>query len=177
MPICKAKHIWTSDEYVTAMHRHYSFKFRREFKILLKVACALLLAFVVFVTFIAIVFPYDKPAPYWAFALTAVICVYGLVYHRVNVWYWKRRFRKRPQPTEIEWTFTDDAVQMKTCLGEATVKWEAYEKVLEVRDCFLFYSTRSLFSWIPFSSLESIECIGAIREMIAKSKCPFIQQK
>lgn len=175
MSICTAKYILTTDVYVASMQRHYSLRLRREFKILLKVACALLLALVVFLTFVGIVLPYDRPAPYWAFALIAMISVYGLVHDRVNVWHWKRRFRKNPHGTnnEVEWTFANDAVRMKTPLGEATVKWEAFVKIIDLPDGFLFYHTKVLFSWIPFTSFESDQCVGTVRGMIAKSECPF----
>jgi hypothetical protein len=179
MQACSAKYIWTADEYVTAMQRHYSLKVRREFKILLKVTCAILLAFTLFVAFVTIAFPYDKQAPYWSLILVIVICIYGLIYDRINVWYWKRKFLKKPErvENEIEWTFADDTVQMKAPLGEATVKWESYLKIVEVLDGFLFYHTKNLFSWIPFNSIESEQCIGTIREMIIKSKCPYTQQR
>lgn len=177
MSICTAKYIWTSDDYVVAMGRHYSLALRFAYKMLLKVASALLLALVIFITIVAVVSPDGKRAPYWAFALVATICVYGLVYDRVNVWYWKRKFRKSPPAKGIEWTFEDDFVQMKASLGEATLKWEAFIKVVEFPDGFMFYSTKNFFFWIPFSSLESVLCIETVRAMIINSKCPYTQQK
>lgn len=166
MSICTAKYILTTDVYVASMQRHYSLRLRREFKILLKVACALLLALVVFLTFVGIVLPYDRPAPYWAFALIAMISVYGLVHDRVNVWHWKRRFRKNPHGTnnEVEWTFANDAVRMKTPLGEATVKWEAFVKIIDLPRWFLVlpYEGPFFLDTVHFLRVRSVrrDCSG-----------------
>ncbi len=175
---CIARYVWNTDELVTAMQRHNSVRLRNEFRVLLKVTCALLLAFAVFLAIVSIVSPYDKPAPYWSLILIILICVYGLIYDRINVWFWKRTFRKRPDfETDVEWAFLDDAVKMKSSLGEATVKWKAFVKVVAVKDGFLFYSTEKFFHWVPFHSLNSINCVESIRELVIKNQCPFIKQK
>lgn len=175
---CTARYVWTQDELVTGMQRHYSVKFRNEFRMLLKVTCALLLAFTLIVVLVSIVYPYDKPAPYWSLILTMGICIYGLVYDRINVWFWKRNFRKRPDAeTDVEWVFAEDVLKTKTSIGEGTIQWKAFIKVAETRDGFLFYSMKNFFHWIPFHSFDSMDCIGNVRELIVKSGCQVIQQK
>ena len=175
---CTAKYAWTPDEYVTAMQRHYSIRFRNLFRILLKVTCALLLALALLVACVSIVYPYGQPAPYWSLTLISLICIYGLIYDRVNIWHWRRRFRRRPDlegPTE--WVFTQDGIETKTSLGEGTAKWKAFIKIVEVEDGFLFYSMEKLFSWIPFHSFDSMDCVDTVRNLIIKSGCRFIKHK
>lgn len=176
--ICTAKYVWTPDELIQAMQQHHSVGFRKEFRILLKVTCALLLSFVLLVVIVSLVYPYDQPAPYWSLILTSVICVYGLIYDRVNVWVWRRGFRKRPDAdTLVEWVFKVDAIETKTPLGEASVRWKTFIKIVEVDDGFLFYSMEKFFHWIPFHSFDSEDCIVAVRNLILKNECPFIQRK
>ncbi len=176
--MCKANYPWTQDAYVTAMQRHYQLKLRTEFRILLKVTCALLLAFVLFVTLLSFVFPGPDPAPYWSLLLTAAICIYGLVFDRVNVWNWKRKFLKRHYAdAPVEWVFMDNVVKTKTELGESTSKWQAFIKVVEFNDGFLFYTMHTFFYWIPFHSFDSINCIETVREMIVRNQCTYILQK
>jgi hypothetical protein len=177
MPICKARCLWTADHYVTMINRHNSLRFRREFKILLKLAAGLLLAFTMFVIFVAIASPYDEPAPYLSLILILVICVFALTYDRINEWHLRRNFRKYPDPKEVEWTFTLDGVQTKSSLGEATLKWEAFMKDVEFIDGFLFYYSKNVFSWIPRSAFESAECFETTREIIETSTCLHIRRQ
>ena len=176
MTNCTAKCPWSADHYVTMISRHNSLRFRREFKILLQVAAGFLMAFTVFLIFVAIAFPDDEPAPYWSLILILVICVFALTYDRINEWYWRRNFRKYPNPTEVEWTFTEEGVQTKSSLGEGTLKWEAFIKVVEFIDGFLFYYSNNLFSWIPRSAFETAECFDTTRDLIETSKCALIRQ-
>ena len=178
MSECVAKYKWTGDAYVIAMQRHYGLVLREGFAILIKLTCGLLLTLIVSVVIALTVLPGDKPTPYWAFAGTALVCLYGLVYNRVNVWYWKRTFKKRENnPNEIKWLFSNDSIQMRTEFGEATLKWQGFLKYVEVKDGFLFYSTKNLFFWIPFTSFTSLECVEIVRALIVDNKCPFTQQK
>lgn len=176
--VCKANYVWTQDEFVTAKQRYYQNKFRDVFRILLKLTCAFLLLLVLFVVAISIVFPSPNPAPYWTFILTVAICIYGLIYDRVNVWIWKRKFRKRPNTdTNVEWLFAEDVIKIETVVGEATVKWQAFIKVVEFNDGFLFYTMENFFHWIPFHSLDSVECVEIVRKVIVNNRCPYILQK
>jgi hypothetical protein len=107
--------------------------------------------------------------------LLAAFCVYGLLYDRLNVWYWGRNFGKRPDAdVQVEWQFRSEEIRTKSELGEAIVHWKSFLRVVETTEGFLFYPLKNFFHWLPFSAFDSAECIESVRHMIQSNGVPLI---
>ena len=85
------------------------------------------------------------------------------------------RFGKRPDANvQVEWQFSKEEIKSQTALGEATLHWKSFVRVVETREGFLFYPLKNLFHWLPFSAFESPDCIAKVRGMINKNGVPLI---
>ena len=100
------------------------------------------------------------------------------MFDRVNAWSWGRRFGKRPDAEmEVEWEFSKKEIKTQSALGEATIQWKGFLKVVEASDGFLFYPLEKLFHWMPFSAFESPDCVDRVRTFVTENNVPLIQRR
>ena len=159
------------------MRYHYKLKLRRVL-LLMKVFSVGLLAFIGIVLFAWVVFPSTSPPPFWALLLLAIFCVYWLTIDRMNAWNSSRGFSKRPDANvQIEWEFSKEKIKSRTELGEATIDWKGFLRVVESREGFLFYPLKNLFHWLPFSAFESADCIERVRELVRENNIPLVEPR
>ena len=160
---CKAKFLFTREELKRAMRHHYEFKLRR-IHLLMRIFAVLLLVFIGLVLVAWLTLPSTSAPPFWAFFLLAVFSLYLLFMIRFNTWNSTRAFEKRPDAnSEIEWEFSGEEIKTRSALGEGTIVWKYFSRVIEVRDGFLFYPIRNLFHWVPFSAFNNPSCVEIIR--------------
>lgn len=175
--ICKAKYRWTHEELKRAMRFHYRLKLRRVL-LLMKVFSVALLAFIGIVLIAWLVLPSSSPPPFWALGLLAIFCVYWLMIDRLKAWDSSRGFTKRPDANlEIEWQFSTENIKSRTQLGEATVDWKSFLRVVESREGFLIYPLENFFHWVPFSAFESADCVERVRELVRENSIPLVEAR
>lgn len=117
-------------------------------------------------------------SPPWSLLLLVIFCFYLLMFDRVTAWAWGRRFGNRPDADmEVEWEFSKKEIKTQSALGEATLQWKSFLKVVEASDGFLFYPLEKLFHWMPFSAFESPECIELVRAFMTENKVPLFQRR
>lgn len=156
------------------MRHHYRVKLRRVL-LLAKVFTAFLFTFIGIVLVAWVVLPSTSPPPFWALLLLAAFCIYCLTVDRMYAWYSSRGFAKRPDANvQIEWQFSNEAIKSKTELGEATIHWKSFLRVVETSEGFLFYPLENLFHWLPFSAFESPDCIEKARVLLRENKIPLL---
>ena len=156
------------------MRFHYRLKLRRVL-LLMKVFSVVLLAFIAIVLSAWVLLPSTSPPPFWALGLLAIFCVYWLMIDRMKAWDSSRGFKKRPDANlEIEWQFSEANIKSRTELGEATVDWKSFLRVVESREGFLFYPLENFFHWVPFSAFESADCIEKVREFVRENNIPLV---
>jgi len=174
---CKAKYRWTREQLTIAMRHHQATKLRRGVALMMKIFSIILLSFIVVVLLAWILLP-STSAPPWALLLLVIFCFYLLMFDRVNAWSWGRRFGKRPDAEmEVEWEFSKKEIKTQSALGEATLQWKGFVKVVEARDGFLFYPLEKLFHWMPFSAFESPDCVDRVRTFVTENNIPLIQRR
>jgi hypothetical protein len=78
---------------------------------------------------------------------------------------------------EVEWEFSKKEIKTQSALGEATLQWKAFLKVVEASDGFLFYPLEKFFHWMPFSAFESSECVELVRTFVTENNVPLIQRR
>jgi hypothetical protein len=89
-----------------------------------------------------------------------------------------RRFGKRPDAEmEVEWEFSKKEIRTQSALGEATLQWRGFIKVVEANDGFLFYPLEMFFHWVPFSAFESADCVDRVRTFVTENNVPLIQRR
>ena len=174
---CRAKYRWTREQLTIAMRHHQATKLRRGVVLMMKIFSIILLSFIGVVLLAWILLP-STSAPPWALLLLVIFCFYLLMFDRVNAWSWGRRFGKRPDADmEVEWEFSKREIKTQSALGEATIQWKGFLKVVEASDGFLFYPLEKLFHWMPFSAFESPECVELVRTFVTENNVPLIQRR
>ncbi|MFN2514395.1 MAG: YcxB family protein [Pyrinomonadaceae bacterium] len=159
------------------MQHHQATKLRRGVVLMMKIFSIVLLSFIGVVLLAWIQLP-SKSAPPWSLLLLIIFCFYLLMFDRVNAWAWGRRFGKRPDADmEIEWKFSKKGIKTQSDLGEATLQWKGFLKVVEASDGFLFYPLEKLFHWMPFSAFESPECVDRVRTFVTENNVTLIQRR
>ncbi len=159
------------------MRFHYRLKLRRVL-LLMKGFSVVLLAFIGIVLIAWIVLPSSSPPPFWALVLLVIFCVYWLMIDRMKAWDSSRGFKKRPDANlEIEWQFSREKIKSRTELGEATVDWKSFLRVVESREGFLFYPLENFFHWVPFSAFESADCVEKVREFVRENNIPLVEAR
>jgi hypothetical protein len=78
---------------------------------------------------------------------------------------------------EVEWEFSKKEIKTQSALGEATIQWKGFLRVVEASDGFLFYPLEKLFHWRPFSAFESSECVELVRTFVRENNVPLIQRR
>lgn len=159
------------------MRYHYGLKLHRVL-LLMKVFSVVLFTFVGIVLVAWVAFPSTSPPPFWALAFLAIFCVYGSMMDRINAWNASRGFSRRPDANiEIVWQFFREKIQSRNELGEATIEWKSFLRVVESREGFLFYPLQNLFYWLPFSAFESADCIERVRELVRENQILLVQPR
>jgi len=177
---CKAKYRWTREQLTIAMQHHQATKLRRGVVLMMKIFSIILLSFigVVLLAWILLPSPSSPSSPPWALLLLVIFCVYLLMFDRVNAWSWGRRFGKRPDAEmEVEWEFSKKEIRTQSALGEATLQWRGFIKVVEANDGFLFYPLEKFFHWMPFSAFESPDCVDRVRTFVTENNVRLIQRR
>jgi hypothetical protein len=143
---CKAKYRWTREQLTIAMRHHQATKLRRGVVLMMKIFSIVLLSFIGVVLLAWMLLPSTSTPP-WGVLLLVIFCIYLLMFDRVNGWSWGRRFAKRPDADmEVEWEFSKKEIKTQSDVGEATLQWKGFLKVLkQVTD---FFSTRLKSSFI-----------------------------
>jgi hypothetical protein len=173
--ICKAKYRWTREELRRAMLHHQRVKLRRGVLLIMKGFSALLLTFIGIILFAWILLPSTSAPPFWALLLLALFCIYWLIFDRLNIWYWGRGFAKRPDANiQVEWQFSQKTIKLETELGEATIQWKSFMRVVETSEGFLFYPLKNFFYWLPFPAFESPDCIEKVRKLLRENNIPLL---
>jgi hypothetical protein len=174
---CKAKYRWTREQLTIGMRHHQATKLRRGVVLMMKIFSIVLLSFTGVVLLAWILVP-STSAPPWALLLLVIFCFYLLMFDQVNTWSWGRRFANRPDADmEVEWEFSKKEIKTQSALGEATIQWKGFLKVVEASDGFLFYPLEKLFHWMPFSAFESPECVELVRTFVMENNVPLIQRR
>lgn len=174
---CKAKYRWTREELKIAMRQHQATRLRRGVVLLMKIFAIVLLSFIGLVLLAWILVP-STSAPPWALLLLVIFCFYLLMFDRVNAWSWGRNFGKRPDADmEVEWEFSKKEIKTQSALGEATLQWRGFLKVVEASDGFLFYPIEKLFHWMPFAAFESPDCVELVRKFVTENNVPLLQRR
>ena len=146
------------------MLQHQRLRLRRGFLLLVKAFSAALLALVVIVLFAWLLLPSTSAPPFWAFLLLGTFCIY-----------WGRGFDKRPDANvRIEWQFSKEEIKTQTELGEATIQWKTFLRVVETGEGFLFYPLTNIFHWLPFSAFESAACIERVRGFVRENDISLV---
>ncbi len=78
---------------------------------------------------------------------------------------------------QVEWQFSQEKIKSWSELGEATLDWKSFLSVVESKEGFLFYTLKNLFHWLPFSALESPDCIARVREFIRENNIPLVEPR
>jgi hypothetical protein len=174
---CKAKYRWTREQLTIAMRHHQATKLRRGVVLMMKIFSIILLSLIGIVLLAWILLPSTSPPP-WSLLFLVIFCFYLLMFDRVNAWSWGRRFEKRPDAEiEVEWEFSNKEIKTQSALGEATLQWKSFIKVVEANDRFLFYPLEKFFHWMPFSAFESPHCVDSVRTFMTENKIPLIQRR
>jgi hypothetical protein len=171
----KAKYRWTREQFTIAMRHHQATKLRRGVALIMKIFSIFLLSFLGVVLLAWMLLPSTSTPP-WSVLFLFIFCFYLLMFDRVNVWWSGRRFGKRPDADmEVEWEFSKKEVKTQSALGEATVQWKGFLKVVEASDGFLFYPLEKVFHWMPFSAFDSPDCVDRVRTFATENNVPLIQ--
>jgi hypothetical protein len=174
---CKAKYRWTRGQLAIAMQHHQATKLRRGVVLMMKICSIILLSFIGVVLLAWILLP-STSSPPWTLLLLIIFCFYLLMFDRVNAWSWGRRFEKRPDAEmEVEWEFSKEEIKTQSALGEATLQWKGFIKVVEANDGFLFYPLEKFFHWMPFSAFESPDCVDRVRTFVTENNVPLIRRR
>ena len=97
---------------------------------------------------------------------------------RMNAWNSSRGFSKRPDANvQVEWEFSREKIRSRTELGEATIDWKSFLRVVESKEGFLFYPLKNFFHWLPFSAFDSADCIARVREFVKENNVPLIEPR
>jgi len=174
---CKTKYRWTREQLTIAMQHHQATKLRRGVVLMMKIFSIVLLSFLGVALLAWILLP-STSSPPWALLLLVIFSFYLLMFDRVNAWSWGRRFGKRPDAEmEVEWEFSKKEIRTHSALGEATLQWKSFIKVVEANDGFLFYPLENFFHWMPFSAFESPDCVDRVRTFVTENNVPLIQRR
>jgi hypothetical protein len=174
---CTAKYRWTREQLTIAMRHHQATRLRRGVVLMMKIFAVILLSFIAVVLLSWILTPAGSTPP-WALLLLVILSFYMLMFDRVNAWSWARRFGKRPDAEmEVEWEFSKKKIKTQSALGEATLQWKGFVKVVEAVDGFLFYPLENFFHWIPFSAFESSDCVDRVRTFAVENNVSLIQRQ
>ena len=60
-------------------------------------------------------------------------------------------------------------------IGEATVKWELFSKVVHAPKGFLFYPNNQIYNWFPHSCFSSENEIYRVKELAKSKVAKFIE--
>ncbi len=107
-----------------------------------------------------------------AFGIISIAsAIYWLFFHPFMLrWLVRRQFDKHPERgQEIEWQISPDRLFVRDGLGQSEFKWEALTKIVRTPGGFIFYSTDSVYCWLPhhgFTDTAGVERLSAL----AKSK-------
>lgn len=175
--ICKASFRWTREELGRGRLHHLRTRLRRRFRLLLKVASGFLLALLSTILIADFLFPSGYPLTYWVL-LAFPACIWGLMFERVNAWYWGRGFAKRREANiQIDLQFSSVGMMAHSELAESTIKWKFFLRVVETSEGFLFYPHKNLFYWLPFSAFEKPDCVERVRDLVREHDIPLIESR
>ena len=100
----------------------------------------------------------------------ALLLASGLFKGRNFKGHWKRGQLKE---RDVMYRFTPDALLLEDELSSASIRWQAFVKVLEAERGFLFYSQAAMFHWVPFHAFEDQQDIERVRKYIVQSEVPL----
>ena len=91
---------------------------------------------------------------WWISAFFIVLIVLLFKSHLIDIWLFKRRFRKSPYRNDDTLiTISDDGLQEVSDKSESKVKWCLYVKACRFQDGFLIFQTQKSFDWLPDSAM------------------------
>jgi hypothetical protein len=162
--IINIKYRWNSDEAISAHTSHRLHTFRKPFRIAANTIAILAM-------FAGI---YRIVVFGWAFFPVAIFAggFYWLFIRRYDMaWSVRRRFKKRPDRDKIvNWKINEHKLHSSVeGIGESTVIWESFLKVVHGPNGFLFYPNNQMYNWFPHSAFQDQHEIEKFEEL-AKAK-------
>ena len=102
-----------------------------------------------------------------------VLCLFP---RQIGMFLFCRGFDEQPEANAIiEWKFSEEKINLRSNVGCSEVLWEAFIKVIETNEGFLFYHQKLIFHWLPYSSLQP-ETIEAIRRFCQVHQVEYIKR-
>jgi hypothetical protein len=153
---------WSADDLYEAYCCHQRQRCRHAFRVLMN---ASIYSFVV-LGCVAGVVAY-RAGDSWGFFLAIVLS--SFLWWSRSYWYrWlvKRQFAKRPdRNVDVEWEIAPDKVLVRSPLGHAEYKWEAFAKVVRTPSGIMFYPLEQIFHYLPrrgFANEAELEQVAAL---------------
>ena len=164
------KFMWNSDEAIAAHTAHRKHTFRKPFRFAANIIAILAI-------FAGI---YRVVAIGWALFPIALFAggFYWLFLRRYDMaWTVRRRFKKRPDKDKIvNWTISENELHTSVeGIGEATVKWESFSKVVHAQEGFLFYANNQIYNWFPHSGFSNEKEIFRVKDLAKSKVAKFIE--
>lgn len=164
------KFLWNSDEAVAAHMAHLKHTFRMPFRVMGNIIAILFISLSI----------YKLITLGWSlFPLVLIVAgLYWLFLRRYDMaWTVRLRFKKRPDKDKIvSWRVSANELYTSAeDMGEATVKWESFSKVVHAPKGFLFYHNDQIYNWLPHSGFSNEEEIHKFKELTKSKVKIFIE--
>jgi len=133
-----------------------------------------MMALLILVTLALAIFPILQGYSMGEAAATALpyALIFGIIIvalPRIQQWQLARLYRQTPSLREQQThEFSDSGFRMSNPLANTLVRWDAFQEVLETKEFFLLYISRSIAYFLPKRAVTGPQQLGELRELLKR---------